>query len=500
MILLNPQSAICLTATFRPRLIPRRVSAALMANSNTTLDDSTLALPVKHLIKRAPLFVDAGISIAQAAQAMQAARVGSVLIASEPPGIVTDRDLRGRVLAAGLGPDAVVNQIMSRPLMTIDSDTPAFAALRLMLDENIHHLPVIEEGRIIGVVSATDLLLHQGHNPLYLRGMIENWDESARPGNYAEAIGNLVRTLFNSGLAAIHISQIVSSLNDALVKRLVALAVNRLGPAPTPFAWIVFGSEGRLEQTLLTDQDNALIFQDDSGAARDYFAELARQVVEALIKAGFPPCAGGFMATRWRKPLAAWQSLFSQWIRLPKPEALLDAAIFFDFRAVAGNLSLESLDEIIAAAKSQKLFLSHMARGAMDFYPPLGFFNRLRSANGKVDLKKSGIAPIVGLARVAALAAGSLERSTLERLAVAKTSGALLSQEDATALSEIYPFFFNLRLQAQLKSLAATRAIDHSVALAELSTLERRHLKEAFVIIKRIQYALVAARQLDRLG
>ena len=206
------------------------------------------------------------------------------------------------------------------------------------------------------------------------------------------------------------------------------------------------------------------------------------------------------MATNWCKPLAPWRELFSQWIRLPKPEALLDAAIFFDFRAVAGNLSLESLDEIIDSAKSQKLFLSHMARGAMDFYPPLGFFNRLRSTNGKVDLKRSGIAPIVGLARVAALAAGSLERSTLERLAVAKTSSALLSHEDATALSDIYPFFFKLRLQAQLKSLAAKRAIDHSVVLADLSILERRHLKEAFVIIKRIQNALVAAWQLDRLA
>jgi len=185
---------------------------------------------------------------------------------------------------------------MSRPLITIDSDAPTFAALRLMLDENIHHLPVTEEGKIIGVISAADVLLRQRQNPLYLRGVIEYWDDS-RAVNYAEEISNLVRTLFNSGLAAIHISQIVSSLNDARVKRLVVLTAEKLGPAPTPFARIVFGSEGRLEQTLLTDQDNALIFQEDSDAAREYFAQLAEQVVGALIKAGFPPCAGGFMAT-----------------------------------------------------------------------------------------------------------------------------------------------------------------------------------------------------------
>jgi CBS domain-containing protein len=452
------------------------------------------------LVRRTPLFVEPGATVTQAAQAMQEARVGSVLIATDPPGIVTDRDLRGRVLAAGLGPETSVVQVMTRPVQTIDADAPTFAALRLMLEENIHHLPVTEEGKIIGVVSATDLLLHQGKNPIYLRGAIDRWDGLANNVNYAEEIGSLVQTLFNGGVAAVQIGQIVSSLNDALVKRLVTVAIAKLGPAPTPYCWIVFGSEGRLEQMLLTDQDNALIYAEESDAARTYFAALAKQVVNGLIQAGFPLCAGGFMATNWCKPLAAWHQLFSQWISVPKPSALLDAAIFFDFRPVAGTLSLKALDEIIASAKSQKLFLSHMARGAMDFYPPLGFFHRLRSENGKVDLKKGGIAPIVGLARVAALAAGSGERSTLERLNAAKDSGALLSREDATALGEIFPFLFQLRLQAQLQALGAEQAIDHSVSLTDLSPRVRRHLKEAFVAIKRIQDAIRVAWQLDRLG
>lgn len=471
-----------------------------MAKFTPPLSDSNLALPVKQLIKRAPLFVEASATVAAAAQAMQAARVGSILISTEPPGIVTDRDLRGRVLAASLAAETTVGQVMTQPLTTIDASASTFAALRLMLEENIHHLPVTEAGKIVGVVSATDLLIQQGKNPVYLRGFIDSLDDPARAAGYAEAIGQLVGSLFNSGLAAINISQIVSSLNDALVKRLVALAMANFGAPPTPFAWIVFGSEGRLEQTLLTDQDNALIYAEESDAARTYFAAMAKHVVDGLIQAGFPPCAGGFMATHWCKPLAAWQELFSQWIRLPKPDALLDAAIFFDFRAVGGNLSLKSLDEIIASAKSQKLFLAHLARGAMDFYPPLGFFKRLRSADGNVDLKKGGIAPIVGLARVAALAAGSLERSTLERLAVAKTSGALLSREDATAFDEIFPYLFQMRLQNQLQQLAETRAVDHSIKLAELSRLSRRHLNDAFVTVKDVQDGIRAAWQLDRLA
>ena len=471
-----------------------------MANLSVPANDSILALPVKHLVKHAPLFVDPATSVARAAQAMQDGRVGSVLIASDPPGIVTDRDLRGRVLAAGVGPEASISQFMTRPLHTIDADAPTFAALRLMLEENIHHLAVTGERKIVGVVSATDLLLHQGTNPIYLRGAIDNWTDLANGVNYAGEIGALVQALFDGGLAAVQISQIVSSLNDALVKRLVTLAEAKLGAAPMSYSWVVFGSEGRLEQTLLTDQDNALIYAEESDGARSYFSALAKQVVDGLIRAGFPPCAGGFMATNWFKPAAAWQELFTQWIRLPKPDALLDAAIFFDFRVVAGTLSLQSLDETVASAKAEKLFLAHMARGAMDFYPPLGFFNRLRSENGRVDLKKGGIAPIVGLARVAALAAGSSERSTLERLNVAKQSGVLLSRDDATSLGEIFPFFFQLRLQEQLKALAAGKAVDHTISLADLSPMVRRHLKEAFVVIKQIQHALRATWQLDRLG
>lgn len=467
--------------------------------TNSLVNDSILTLPVRQLIKQPAQFIAASATVRQAAQAMQQARVGSILVASEPPGIVTDRDLRGRVLAAALGPDTPVVQIMSRPLITVAADALAFTALRVMLDANIHHLAVTEEGKIIGVISASDLLHRHGQSPLYLRAAIDEWD-AALPPRYADEIGDLVRRLCAAGLAAIQISQIVSSLNDALVKRLVALAVEKLGSAPTPFAWIVFGSEGRLEQTLLTDQDNALIYQEDSAAAREYFAALAKQVVDALIATGFPPCPGGFMATRWCKPLSAWQELFREWIRLPKPQALLDAAIFFDFRDVAGSLSLDSLEEIVGAANSRKLFLAHMAHGALDFYPPLGFFNRLRSANGKVDLKKGAIAPIVGLARVAALAAGSHARSTMERLQVAQSNGALLSRDDGATLAEIFPALFQLRLRAQLAALAARTPIDHAVRLAELTALERRHLKEALIVIKNIQSAIRVAWQLDRLA
>ena len=460
--------------------------------------DYLLTQPIKNLIKGAPVFVPSSATVAQAARQMQGAGIGSVLVATEPPGIVTDRDLRGRVLAANLAPETSVTQVMSRPLKTIDSDAPAFSAIRLMVDENIHHLAVVEEGRIVGVISATDLLHQQTSNPIYLRGVIDRLDGPAAMGDYASAIAALAETLFQGGLGALQISHIVSGLNDALVKRLVYLAEQALGGPPAPYAWLVFGSEGRMEQTLLTDQDNALAFDEPTEESLAYFGALSKRVVDGLIHAGFPPCAGGFMATNWCKPLSEWQELFAQWIRLPEPQALLDAAIFFDFRLVAGSLSLEPLEEILSTAQNERRFLSHMLNDAVAFSPPLGFFNRLRGMNGKIDLKRAGIAPIVFLARVAALAAGSRERSTLERLAVTRRSEKVLSQESARDLGEVFPQFLHLRLRAQLAARKNGRPLDNRVDLSELSALERRHLREALILIKRIQEEARAVWRLDQ--
>ncbi|MGH7766899.1 MAG: DUF294 nucleotidyltransferase-like domain-containing protein, partial [Candidatus Binatia bacterium] len=335
--------------------------------------------------------------------------------------------------------------------------------------------------------------------PFYLRGVLDSLDDPGALAHYAVEIAAMVQSLFRGGLGAIQIGQIVSSLNDALVKRLVYLAEQTLGPPPTPFAWIVFGSEGRLEQALLTDQDNALIYENDSEDARVYFTAMAKRVVAALIHVGFPPCPGGFMATNWCKPLADWRALFIRWIRAPEPQALLDACIFFDFRSVAGSLSLEPIEEVLNGASAEKLFVAHMARAALEFNPPLGFFNRMRIESGAVDLKKGGVAPIVGLARAAALAAGSRERSTLERLTAAGKSAVVLEQQDTTTLAEVFQFLMRVRLGRQLAALQAGQPLDHKVRPDALSTLQRRHLRESFVTIRQIQDDVRGRLHLDRM-
>jgi CBS domain-containing protein len=470
-----------------------------MPSANFSQSESNLALPVKFLVKRPAVFVEGDATVAQAAKAMQDAAISSVLIAANPPGIITDRDLRGRVLAAGLGPETPVGQIMTRPLKTLDSDAPVFTALRLMLEEHVHHLALVEEGKIVGVISSTDLLRHEATSAFYLRRTLDSLEDPTVFPHYSREVAGTVQTLFRGGLGAVQIGQIVSSLNDALVKRLVGLVEQALGPPPTDFAWIVFGSEGRLEQTLLTDQDNALVYEDASSEAYTYFAALAKQVVDGLIQVGFPLCPGGYMATNWCKPRNEWQSLFASWVRTPEPRALLKAAIFFDFRPVAGALSLAPLEDILAAAETEKLFIAHAAQEALTWGPPLGFFNRVRSDHGMVDLKKGGIGPIVNLARVGALAAGSRERSTLERLAVAGKSAGILKQENTVVLAETFQFLLQLRLRHQLAALQAKQAPDQKVRLASLSVLERRHLKEAFVTIRHVQDDVRATLHLDRM-
>ncbi|MCB0154613.1 MAG: cyclic nucleotide-binding protein, partial [Anaerolineae bacterium] len=306
---------------------------------------------------------------------------------------------------------------------------------------------------------------------------------------YSLEIAGTVEMLYKSGLDVGQIGRVIASLNDALIRRLLRLAENELGPPPTPYAWLVFGSEGRMEQLLLTDQDNALVYLADTAEARRYFDELTRRVVDNLIEAGFPPCRGGYMATNWHQPLATWQKQFNGWIHTPDPKALLEVGIFFDFRAVHGELSVEPLEQIITEAKESGIFLAHLTHAAMEFRPPLGFFSRIRTEDdGQVDLKAGGIAPVVSLARIYALEAGGRTRSTLERLTAAHQAGKL-SQAGAETLLETYRFLLKLRLRDQLETMKQGQAPDNKIRLEALSQVEKRHLKEAFRAIREMQDA-----------
>ena len=467
-------------------LSERLRSAATVEQSVNT---QGLAMPAKYLITRAPIVVEPHATVQQAAQRMSEAGASSVLVAADPPGIVTDRDLRRRVLAAGRGPATPVSEVMSRPLVTLDSDTPVHGAMMRMLEEQIHHLALTEEERIVGLLSSTDLLRFQSQDPIFLQRQLNALHDPAELARYSSEVNGAIEMLSRGGLAAPQIGRIVSTLNDTLIARLVQQAEAELGPPPMPYAWIVFGSEGRAEQMVLTDQDNALVYAEASDAAHTYFSQLADYVVTRLIRAGFPPCPGGYMATNWCKPLEEWLALFAGWIDRPEPQALMEAGIFFDFRAIHGDLVLEPLAQQMVSARHNGIFLAYLAQAANAFAPPLGFFNRLRSEGGYIDLKKGGIAPVVGMARALALAVGSRERSTIERLAAAVAGGSL-SREGADNLQGAFEFFMHVRLRTQLAAIRAGETPDNRILLKNLTAREQRLLKDAFVMVREMQDAV----------
>ena len=463
-----------------------RLRAVSPAARAAALPEAGLAAPIRNLLTRPPVMVESGTAVSEAARVMREAGVSSVLVDGLEPGIVTDRDLRNRILAENRPASTEVGEIASRPALTLDAGAPLLETILFMLERNVHHVVVAERGRVLGVVTDTDVLRQQARSPLYVLRAVEKAESRDALAGYSAEVADVVRHLVATGVGAPSVGRIVSALGDTLVRTLVRLAQRDLGPAPAPWAWLALGSQGRLEQTMLTDQDNAMVFAaeaaDDEQAVA-WFRALAAQTVEGLVASGFPPCPGGYMATNWNLPLPAFMDHFRTWMTTPDPEALLESAIFFDFRKVAGPIDLEPLEDLLDEARGAELFLSHFAAAAGSFRPPVGHFGRILVKDGAVDLKRGAVGPVVALARVYGLAAGSRARATLERLEAAVEAG-VLSREGGENLSEAFRFVLSLRLEAQLDELAAGRPVDNDVELDRLAPLERHHLKDALVAIR----------------
>ncbi len=433
-----------------------------------------LEIPVESRARRAPVRVAATATVSEAARAMREANVGSVLVDTDPPGIVTLRDFRDKVLAERLGPDTPVLSVYSTPLRTVPAGTALYEAWQALLDAGVHHLPIERGGEIVGVLSSSDLLRSSG--PLRVLRAVERLaSREALPG-YADRVTQMVSSLLAGGLEPTVIAGFVARLNDALLRRILHWAEADLGPAPSPYAWIVLGSEGRQEQTLLTDQDNALV-HGGGEASRSYFGRLTERANEDLEAAGFPRCPGGYMARKWHGPLEEWEARFSGWLDDPKPDALLQAGIFFDYRKVHGSLDLQPLESVLARASKQRVFLACLAKAALEFSPPHTLLLRLRGDG--VDLKLHGISPIAFLARPYALEAGSSARNTIQRLGAA-VAGQLISADQCATLCETYRFLLGLRIRRQLQSIREGEKPVSTLALSELSSIERSRLKDAF--------------------
>lgn len=469
-----------------------------------------LSLPARQVAREPIVRVGPDCTVGEAARRMRDSRASCAIVGGgggspgdEGAGILTDRDLRSKVLAEGRGPETRVGEVASRPLQALPADVSLFEALVFMLERRLHHVPLTDGDNIVGMITDMDVLRLSGRSPL---GVLAGFAEGDGPkvvDGYGQEIRATVEQLAAGGLEAAKIGRIVARLNDGLCARLITAAERELGPPPSPYAFIVFGSEGRMEQALLTDQDNALIFSDEAlangGSGDGYFRALGERVVEGLVRAGVPPCPGGYMATRWCHPLSAFVERFRAYLATPSAEALLESSILFDFRRVHGTLDLEPLEALLRAAPDHPVFLMHLARTALSFEPPLSPLRRIQGGERGVDLKRGGLAPIVGLARLYALAAGSPARSTLARLAAAEEARTL-SRQGAATLAEAFRFLLGLRLRAQLRAVSGGRPPDNFLQLDDLPPLERSHLKDTFLAIRELQQATALTFSTDRLG
>jgi CBS domain-containing protein len=438
---------------------------------------------VGRLASGPPAWVEATATLVETARAMRDHGISSVLVRGDPPGILTDRDLRNRVVAEGIGGQTPVSEVATRPLWTLPASTPVYEAWMALLDGNRHHLPLMRDGEVVGVVTSTDLMRATAQGPVAAVRNVERIASREGLAGHGARVAEMVAGLLAARLDPVIIAQLVARLNDALLRPIVRWAEADLGPPPAPYAWLALGSEGRMEQMLLTDQDNALVFSDAAGSDRSWFQAFTEKVNADLERAGFPVCRGGYMARYWNGTLGEWRERFAGWIRDPRPQSLLEAAIFFDHRRVVGRLDVEPLQEEMAVAASEPLFLRAMAQEAIRFTPPQMLLLRLRGASSVVDLKKQGISPIVFLARCYALEIGSRARGTLDRLEAAERAGRM-APDLRDNVAEAYRFLSGLRLRLQLRTLAEGGPPVDEVALTALSPVERTRLKESFRVVK----------------
>jgi CBS domain-containing protein len=438
-----------------------------------------------------PIYKVAGI--------MTEAKVSSVLVVKEEKlvGIMTDRDIRTRLVAKKGDIAATVTTIMTENPITIEPNALLHEATFKMLQQNIHHLPVIVGDKPVGMMSAADIIRVRSNDPLTLVNKIAKSDSVAELKQYASRTQKLLYELIRSETTAGNIGQVFTSINDRLTKRLVQLAQQELGLVPAPYCWVAFGSQARFEQHAGSDQDNGLIFLGEP-QHQAYFVEFAKFICEALNECGFRYCPGDVMAQnpRWCQPVDVWIKYFQQWLRTPDSKAVMHSSIFFDIRAIAGDpfICQQLKTQILSETKGAGIFLAMLAGNALKNKAPIGFFNQFMVAKGgyhhkQLDLKHQGLTLITDLARIYALANGIETTQTPARIKACLDIG-VLTEGDALNLLDAFEFIAQLRFQQQLENLQNQAPVSNYIAPRQLNSLQRNHLKAVFRMVDRAQQAL----------
>lgn len=462
-------------------------------------------LPVDQLMSRGPVTCTPDTPIRTAAQLMAQRHISSICVTAPDGfrGIVTVRDMNGKVVATGADGSAPVAQIMSPDPLTLPPHALGMDVLHMMMERSIGHVPIVEDGRLLGIVTQTDLTRFQAMSSAdMVRRVAEVRDAQAMARVTAE-IPALLAQLVGTGTRHEVITRLITDIADTVTRRLLALAEDALGAPPVPYLWLACGSQGRREQTGVSDQDNCLILSDEvTEADMPYFADLAKIVCDGLNTCGYVYCPGDMMATNplWCQPLSVWRGYFDGWIAKPNPEAQMLASVMFDLRPIGGEASLfgDLQAETLAKAARNSIFVAHMVANSLKHAPPLGLLRGLatiRSGEHRnmLDLKHNGVVPIVDLGRVYALQGQLTEVNTRARIEAAQRAGGLSATGGADLL-DAYDLIATMRLEHQAGQVKASEAPDNYLSPATLSDFERSHLRDAFVVVKTMQSAVGAGK------
>jgi CBS domain-containing protein len=433
------------------------------------------------------------------AELLTTSRCSAVLVTDDhsgPRGIITDYDLRKKIIADRRSSDELAGAIMSAPLITVDADTSVFEAVLTMMRHQFKHLMVTRAGHIEGMVTERDLLLSRMPSPVFLVHGIHAARGTAEVKAAYARLPELIGQLIAGGAKADHLNGIITAFADAAMKRVMQLALKETGPPPAAFAFLLFGSEGRREQTLKTDQDNAIVFEDVPIQAeervRAYFLSLGTRVCDWLHEIGQTHCGHNIMAKNpeWCQPLRRWKEYYRKWIESDDPNRILNANIFFDFRMGFGQ---ENLVQALHADLFEQLsmypgFLRHLARNTLQFKPPLGFFGNFvleerGERKGGLDIK-AAMRLVVDFARIYAMQGRIRETNTLKRLdAIHQLQR--LEKKDRDDLVHAYEYLMYLRLKHQTQRTAASgNPPDNYLKPGDLTQIEQQSLKEAFKCVR----------------
>ena len=469
--------------------------------SGRTDPQSLATSSIDILMAKDPATCSPGTPVQQAAQMMRDRHISSLCVTEDDRlvGIVTLRDISGKFVADSMPQTTAISEIMTANPITLSPTDIGSDVLHVMMERGIGHVPISDGSKLVGVVTQTDLTHYQAVNSAELVRRIARANSAQEMAHVTAEIPQLLVQLVAGGNRHEIVTRLITDIADTATRRLIGLAEEKLGPPPVPYLWLACGSQGRQEQTGVSDQDNCLMLDDDvteDGMA--YFAELAKFVSDGLDTCGYFYCPGDMMATnpRWCQPVRVWREYFRNWIAKPNPEAQMLASVMFDLRPIGGAFDLFSdlQADTLAAANANSIFVAHMISNSLKHTPPLGLlrgFATIRSGEHRntLDLKHNGVVPVVDLARIYSLQGQLVEANTRARLKAAEAAG-VLSSSGARDLLDAYDMIAETRLEHQVRLVKTGKKPDNYLPPSGLSDFERSHLRDAFVVVKTMQSAV----------